>query len=163
MSGSGLGGSRLGARAHYCWLHGWNNSHEGNVCKVMTNDAQYTSAMRNATSEIGSGGNPKIGVPVTYTRPYFFCPPHHSLSCSPCLSSHHSTHSPVSSPASRDSALCPSYEVIQAHALQAFLALPKSEGLDASRVRDIMALPVLPLITNPFRVTSHKPFPSDPT
>ncbi len=79
-------------RAHYCWLHGWNNSHEGNVCKVMTNDAQYTSAMRNATSEIGSGGNPKIGVPVTYTRPSLFCPPHHSLSCSPCLSSHHSTH-----------------------------------------------------------------------
>ncbi len=44
---------------------------EGNVCKVMTNDAQYTSAMRNATSEIGSSSNPKIGVPVTYTRPKF--------------------------------------------------------------------------------------------
>jgi hypothetical protein len=66
-------------RAHCCLLHGWNNSHEGNVCKVMTNDAQYTSAMRNATSEIGSGGNPKIGVPVTYTSPTFF-----PLSIAPC-------------------------------------------------------------------------------
>jgi hypothetical protein len=142
-------------RRYYCWLHGWNNSHDGVDCKVMTNDMEYTAQMRNATSEIGSGGNPKIGVPVTYTRPSFFCPPHHSLSCSPCPPSHHPTHSPLSSPASRDSALCPPYdEDIRAHALQT-LRPPKSEGLNASRVRD-MALHVLP------PVTSHKPFPSDP-
>jgi hypothetical protein len=59
-------------RRYYCWLHGWNNSHDGVDCKVMTNDMQYTAQMCNATSEIGSGGNPKIGVPVTYTRPSFF-------------------------------------------------------------------------------------------
>jgi hypothetical protein len=130
-------------RRYYCWLHGWSNSHDGCDCKVVTNDTQYTAQTRNATSEIGSGGNPKIGVPITYTRPSFFCPPHHFSSCSPCLSSHHSTHSPLSSPASRDSALCPPfYEDIQAHALQA-LPLPKSEGLDASRIRD-MAFPGLP-------------------
>ncbi len=76
-------------RAHYCWLHGWNNSHENNVCKVMTDDAQYTSAMRNATSEIGSGRNPKIGVPVTYTRPTF--PPLHVAPCCALIVSLHTT------------------------------------------------------------------------
>jgi hypothetical protein len=46
----------------------------------MANDMQYTAAMRNATSEIGSGGNPKIGVSVTYTRPAFVFV-HHITPC----------------------------------------------------------------------------------
>jgi hypothetical protein len=108
-------------RRYYCWLHGWNNSHDGRDCKVMTNDTHYMAQMCNATSEIGSGGNPKIGVPVTYTRPSFFCPPlHRSLSCSPCLSSHHPTYSPLSSPASRDNALCPPY----AHPMKTYKHTP---------------------------------------
>jgi hypothetical protein len=73
-------------RVHYCWLHGWNNSHEGNVCSIMTRDNQYTAVMRNAASpNTAIGGNPKIGVPVTYTRPQFVF----SRKSSVCLSSSH--------------------------------------------------------------------------
>jgi hypothetical protein len=74
-------------RRYYCRLHGWNNSHDERDCQVMTNDTQYTVQMRNATSEIGSGGNPKIGVPVTYTHPSFFV--HHITPCRALLVSPH--------------------------------------------------------------------------
>ena len=106
-------------RRYYCWLHGWNNSHDGVDCKVMTNDMEYTAQMRNATSEIGidaSRGNLKIEVPVTYTRPSFFV---HHITPSPCrallvlVPPHTHTipyiHSPLSSPVSRDSVLCQPY------------------------------------------------------
>ncbi len=108
-----------GGRRYYCWLHGWNNSHDGIDCKVITNDTQYTAQMRNATSEIGidaSRGNLKIEVPVTYTRPSFFV---HHITPSPCrallvlVPPHTHTipyiHSPLSSPVSRDSVLCQPY------------------------------------------------------
>ncbi len=32
-------------REFYCWLHGWNNTHKGNVCSVMTRDNQCTVKM----------------------------------------------------------------------------------------------------------------------
>ena len=71
-------------RAFYCWLHGWNNSHHGGQCKVMTNDTAYTARMKSATGPHGTGGNPKIGVPVTYHRPQFCFPLAQPLLCSTC-------------------------------------------------------------------------------
>ena len=78
-------------RAYYCWLHGWNNSHNGQACKIMTNDPAYTAGMKRATGPHGTGGNPKIGVPVSYLRPKFFYPLPQTLSCPPCTPSPHST------------------------------------------------------------------------
>ncbi len=77
-------------RANYWWLHGWNNVHNGVECKVMTNDPANAARMKNATGPHGTGGNPKIGVPVTYNRPKFFFPLAQPLSCSPC---HHTPNS----------------------------------------------------------------------
>ncbi len=54
----------------YCWLHGWNNTHHGGTCKVRASNQDYTSAMKTASSPDGTGGNPKIGVPVTYLRSF---------------------------------------------------------------------------------------------
>ncbi len=160
-------------RVHYCWLHGYNSSHEENVCKVMTNDPQYTSAMRNATSEIGSGGNPKIGVPVTFTRPTFFSPFHRSLSCSHCPPSHHfppplaglpeivgPIHPVMTLETSSDLSSHPSLET--SSELPSPTSLHLSEGFHASRVRDL-ASSLSPAVTDPFRVQSTEPFPSDPT
>ncbi len=56
-------------RSHYCGLHGWNNDHNGTECRVMARDRRYTDTMRAATTHVGTGGNPKVGVPVGYTRP----------------------------------------------------------------------------------------------
>ena len=149
-------------RAHYCWLHGWNNSHEGHVCKVMTNDAQYTSAMRNATSEIGSGGNPKIGVPVTYTRPQFVF----SRKASVCFSlSSHPLCTPCAlttppSRASRDKpATTPNEDIRVSDAKNKHSSqqTPTSEGLTASRVRDMAFTPLI----NPFKLPLSEPFPPD--
>ena len=55
-------------RQYYCWLHGWNNSHNGDQCNVMRANQEYTQQMKAATSPNGTGGNPKIGVPVSYHR-----------------------------------------------------------------------------------------------
>jgi hypothetical protein len=52
----------------YCWLHGWNNTHHGGTCKVMASNQEYTSAMKTTSSPDGTGGNPKIGVPVTHLQ-----------------------------------------------------------------------------------------------
>ncbi len=43
-------------RTNYCWLHGWNNTH----------------AMKHATGPNGIGGIPRVGVPVSFSRPHFF-------------------------------------------------------------------------------------------
>ncbi len=40
-------------RAHYCWLHGWNNTHPGARCYVMGQNPAYTVAMRNAPGPEG--------------------------------------------------------------------------------------------------------------
>ena len=68
-------------RAHFCWLHGWNNSHGSPSCRVMSNNAQYTILMRTATSPDGNGGNPNVGPPVRlpFRLPDF--PPLTCLSC----------------------------------------------------------------------------------
>jgi hypothetical protein len=87
-------------RPRYCWLHGYNNTHNGCNCNVMGTNRDYTSQMKAATSLNGTGGNPKIGVPVCLV---FRLPLHHapsfpiptgaqellvSLSCQLPLSSH---------------------------------------------------------------------------
>ena len=73
-------------RAHYCWLHGWNNTHPGTTCNVMGQNQAYTVQMRNATGPDGTGGNPRVGVPVRFSRPQsFFAPLSHV--CPPCLPS----------------------------------------------------------------------------
>jgi hypothetical protein len=55
-------------RHYYCWLHGWNNTHNGGQCNVMGSNQEYTQQMKAATSSNGTGGNPKIGVPVSFHR-----------------------------------------------------------------------------------------------
>jgi hypothetical protein len=72
-------------RPFYCWLHGYNNTHNGCHCNVMGANREYTSQMKAATSPNGTGGNPKIGVPVSYHRSSseFFYPPFCLLSSSP--------------------------------------------------------------------------------
>ena len=89
-------------REFYCWLHGWNNTHNGTTCKIMGTNTSYTPTMKSATGPTNTGGNPKIGVPVHLHRPHFtfFCsrPP-----CVPCLSSSSPSHPqtpPTPSPAS---------------------------------------------------------------
>ncbi len=88
-------------RAYYCWLHGWNNSHNGKDCKVMTNDPAYTAGMKNATGPHGTGENPKIGVAVTYHRPKFCFPLPQTLSCSPCPAQPNSNPPPLPCRAAR--------------------------------------------------------------
>ena len=126
----------------------------------MTNDMQYTSAMRNATSEIGSGGNPKIGVPVTYTRPQFvflrkasvcFSVSSNSL-CPPCA-----LNTPTSR-ASRDKPTTTPNEdigVSDAKNKHSSQKPPTSEGLTASRVRDMALTPLI----NPFKLPLSEPLP----
>jgi hypothetical protein len=79
-------------RSHYCGLHGLNNDHNGSKCRGMARDKRFTEAMRAATTHVGTGGNPKVGVPVGFVRPS----PHHAyfplaspdgcLACLPSLS-----------------------------------------------------------------------------
>jgi hypothetical protein len=79
-------------RAHYCWLHGWNNTHPGARYNVMGQNSAYTVDMRNATGPEGTGGNPRVGAPVRFSRPKFVF--RSSLAClptlSPIITSHHS-------------------------------------------------------------------------
>jgi hypothetical protein len=75
-------------RQYYCWLHGYNNTHDGCHCNVMGANREYTSQMKAATSPNGTGGNPKIGIPVCLQRspsPIFY-PPSCLSSFSPSLS-----------------------------------------------------------------------------
>ena len=51
-------------RQFYCWLHGWNNTHNGAQCNIMGANQEYTHQMKAATTPHGTGGNPKIGVPL---------------------------------------------------------------------------------------------------
>jgi hypothetical protein len=61
------GSSAQRPRSHYCGFHGWNNDHNATECRVMARDCRYTDAMRAATTHVGTGGNPKVGVPVWFT------------------------------------------------------------------------------------------------
>ena len=72
-------------RQFYCWLHGYNNTHDGCNCNVMGANREYTSQMKAATSPNGTGGNPKIGIPVCLQRlpSTFFYPPSCFLSSPP--------------------------------------------------------------------------------
>ena len=72
-------------RQFYCWLHGWNNTHNGAQCNVMGADRAYTQQMKSATTPNGTGGNPKIGVPVWLHRSSSDCFRFSSSLSSACL------------------------------------------------------------------------------
>jgi hypothetical protein len=72
-------------RQFYCWLHGWNNTHNGAQCNVMGADRAYTQQMKSATTPNGTGGNPKIGVPVWLHRSSSDCFRFSSSLSSSCL------------------------------------------------------------------------------
>jgi hypothetical protein len=85
------GSSAQRPRSHYCGFHGWNNSHNGSECRSMARDPKFTAAMKAATTHEGTGGNPKVGPPVWFTRPpphifASFASPDPCLVCSPSLS-----------------------------------------------------------------------------
>ena len=80
------GSSAQRPHSHYCGFHGWNNSHNGSECRSMARDPKFTVAMKAATTHVGTGGNPKVGPPVWFTRPplHIFVPidsPDHCLVC----------------------------------------------------------------------------------
>ena len=72
-------------RPFFCWLHGWNISHNSPDCRVMASNPQYTAGMRTATDPESSGGNPHVGPPVRlpFRLPLIVSP---ILKCLPCLS-----------------------------------------------------------------------------
>jgi hypothetical protein len=48
---------------HYCFVHGYNVSHDGPACRVMASNPWYTAAMKAATAPVGTGGNPFVSLP----------------------------------------------------------------------------------------------------
>ena len=79
--------SAVRPRSHYCGCHGWNNDHNSPECRVMANDPTCPAALSIATTHVGTGGNPKIGVPVGYLRPppWTFPPPAPALTSFACV------------------------------------------------------------------------------
>ena len=137
------GSSASRPRSHYCGMHGWNNDHNGTECRGMARDKRYTPAMRAATTHVGTGGNPKVGVPVGFVRPSLFdvfsswptelCLPLPSATCLTCLSP------PclplLSSQVSSARAKPAPYEDNRAPASPA-VPLPQYEGNNAALVRE---------------------------
>ena len=139
-------------RDFYCWLHGWNNTHHGVVCKVMRDNQAYTPEMKNARTDVGTGGNPKIGVPVSYFRPRnFFTPLTACLPCPPtplykfsqpspplsqASSVRHATHPNLRAPALPASAL----PVLLASALPVSSSLPNEDTRAPAFPADLMLL-----------------------
>ena len=155
-------------REFYCWLHGWNNTHHGCTCNVMGANQAYTPAMRSARGPDGTGGNPKIGVPVHYSRPP--SRPHNLFHpCTPCLPLPLPTFSPPCPPLSPVTSVkinaAQPYEDNREHVLHT-LPLDRSEGKRASRVREMACLhlprssstflppPIVPPIPTPI-LTPH--------
>jgi hypothetical protein len=68
------------ARPFYCYVHGYNNSHNSAQCNVMAQDPQYTADMRAAISP-ATEGNPNVGPPVSRPMMRAF---HNPVVCSPC-------------------------------------------------------------------------------
>jgi hypothetical protein len=135
------GSSAQRPRSHYCGLHGWSNDHNGTECRVMARDRIYTDAMWVATMHVGTGGNPKVGVPVWFTRP----PPHTFF---PIASSKHCLVCPPS--LSQDSSAKLAHTPYDDYSARASPASPRniSEGHNASLVRELAgALSVSPVTT----------------
>jgi hypothetical protein len=131
------GSSASRPRSHYCGLHGWNIDHNGTECRGMARDRRYTDAMRAATTH--KGVNPKVGVPVGYTRPSTrtFFPLAFSEHCRVCPPS-----------LSQDSSAKLAHTPYDDYSARASPASPRniSEGHNASLVRELVgALSVLPV------------------
>jgi hypothetical protein len=108
----------------------------------MANDPTCPAALRIATTHVGTGGNPKIGVPVGYLRPppWTFPPLAPALTSFACVAV---PNRPLSSPFSLVHRAKPTrlpYE--DTSSSQALPALPslKSEGQTANLVQDSAAL-----------------------
>ena len=88
--------------------------------------------MKAATTHVGTGGNPKIGVPVGFIRPsphHSFFPPDSPNVCLTCLPS-------LSQALGTKSCLPPPYEDTSARAETALLTRLESEGYKAPLVRE---------------------------
>ena len=103
----------------------------------MARDTRFTAAMRAATTHVGTGGNPKVGVPVGFVRPS----PHHAFfplaspdGCLACLPA------PSQAPGTK---MCPSppYEDTSARAVQVPFMRLESEGCIAPLVRETALAP----------------------
>jgi hypothetical protein len=81
-------------RPYYCWLHGWNTSHNSPQCKKMMASPEYTAQMKAAASPDGNGGNPNVGPPVIL--PFARCVP--CLTHAPCQDRRHRFPSPIKGP-----------------------------------------------------------------
>ena len=66
----------------------------------MGQNPAYTHAMKHASGPNGTGGNPRVGVPVQFSRPHFFFSPLPFV-CPPCLSSQTTNFLPFSPPPSQ--------------------------------------------------------------
>jgi hypothetical protein len=107
----------------------------------MAGDKRFTDAMKAATTHVGTGGNPKIGVPVGFIRPsphHSFFPPDSPNACLICLPS-------LSQALGTKSCLPPPYDDTSARAETALLTRLESEGYKAPLVREVArASPVCP-------------------
>ncbi len=124
-------------RSHYCGLlHGWNN------------DPKFTMDMRNATTHVGTGGNPNVGVPVGFVRPpHFSWSPPLSLSTSLPCSRADTCLSPPSLGSSVKHCANPNEDTC-ARTSPASLLRPKSEGIKSALVRESEAAFVSPQVSS---------------
>ncbi len=144
-------------RAHYCWLHGWNNTHSGATCNVVGQNPAYTVQMRNATGPDGTGGNPRVGVPVRLNFLLL------SLVSVRLVSHHHHNLLTLPPPpprqAIKDSPCAPPNDAVRAGAPTKQIApsMLQAEGHNptASRVRDVASLKPTPNPHPSLRIHPH--------
>ena len=121
-------------RQHYCFVHGFNLSHDGPACRVMDLDSRYTAAMKAATTPVGTGGNPNVGPPVRHPFRFPSLPV-----CSSCL--------PSASPAQDSFKTLPPHEEIMSAGLATRVAHPIRGENHPSRTR--VDGPILVVFPNP--------------
>ncbi len=125
----------------------------------MARDRRYTDAMRAATTHEGRGGNPKVGVPVGFTRPppHTFFPiasPKQCLVCPPFLSQDSSAklaHTPYDDYSARASSASPS-NISEGHnaSLVRELASALAVSYVTTAVHVCLALPAIPFVSAKF-------------
>ncbi len=126
----------------------------------MGQNPAYTVAMRNATEPEGTGGNPRVGVPVRFSRPQICFAPL-SRVCIPYLPSSPHTILPPRSQAIKDSLCASPDDVERAGAPQnkdAPIMLQAEGHPTANRVRDVASPSTLEISPYPqpsFRLHSH--------
>ncbi len=137
----------------------------------MGQNQAYTVQMRNATGPDGTGGNPRVGVPVRFSRPQICFAPL-SCVCPPCLPSPSPlshTHTLPPSQAIKDSPHASPNDAVRAGAptKQSAPIMLQAEGHNptANRVRDVASpstLEISPHHTPSFRLHPHPRLPPHP-